>query len=147
MPRVASLSVTTTASPIRRRPSAGIVARFRPMWLIVLFAWVTRSLPAIAGASVRGCGLARDPGPDRDAAAVGDLGRRVEAAERLDRRPRHVDGVGRAVGLRQDVAHAGGLEHGAHGPAGDDAGAERPGLQPDAARPRPPPDLAPATGP
>ena len=47
MPRVASLSATTLVVPMPCRPSALTVARFRAMWLIVDFVWVTRSLPGI----------------------------------------------------------------------------------------------------
>jgi hypothetical protein len=36
IPRVASLSTTSTVLPMPCRPSALIVARFRAMWLIVL---------------------------------------------------------------------------------------------------------------
>src|SRR5207245_1566119 len=47
MPRVAGLSGISTVCPIRLSPMARTVARLRAMWLIVLFVWVTRSLPAI----------------------------------------------------------------------------------------------------
>src|SRR4029450_5914030 len=64
-----------------------------------------------------------------DAPAPAELVRRVQAAQRLDRRPGHVDRVGRAVGLGEDVADARGLDDRAHGAAGDDAGALRRGLE------------------
>src|SRR6185503_6940667 len=59
MPRVASLSTTSTDDPMPCSPSALSVARLRAMWLIELLIWVTRSLSAMirpprpAG---RGCG-------------------------------------------------------------------------------------------
>src|SRR5207248_8968863 len=43
----------------------------------------------------------------------------------VQRGPHHVVRVGGAAALGEDVAHAGTLEHGAHGPAGDDAGPGR----------------------
>src|SRR5205823_2550850 len=39
MPRVASLSGISTVEPMPCRPRARTVARFRPMWLIVLLTW------------------------------------------------------------------------------------------------------------
>src|SRR6476620_3366380 len=122
MPRVAGLSVTSTVCPIRFSPSARTVARFRAMWLIVLFVWVTRSLPGIRCLQDRRR-LAGDPAHQLDAAARAQLLGRVQAAERLDRAAGHVDRVRRAVGLGQDVADAGGLDDGADRATGDDAGA------------------------
>ena len=58
----------------------------------------------------------------------------MQAAQRLDRRPDHVDRVGGAERLGQDVADAGRLDDGANRAAGDDAGALRGGLEQHAAR-------------
>src|SRR6476620_4685772 len=125
MPRVAGLSATSTVCPIRFSPRARIVARLRAMWLIVLFVWVTRSLAGIGCHLRGGCRLARDPADEADATAGAELLGRVQAPERLDRGPGHVDRVGRAVGLGEDVADPGRLDDGADRATGDDAGALR----------------------
>src|SRR5687768_10509745 len=124
MPRVASLSGTTDVLPMPCRPSALIVARLRAMWLIVDLVWVTRSLAAIRGLRRR-CRLAGDVADELDTAPRRQLLSRVQAAQRLDGGPGHVHRIGRAVDLREDVADAGRLEHGAHRAAGDHAGALR----------------------
>src|SRR4051794_1563969 len=124
MPRTASLSGRTDELPMPCRPSARIVARFRAMWLIVLFVWVTRSLAAIghlpSGADRRGR-LAGDDEAQADAALAAELLDGPQALERVERGAGHVDRVGRAVDLGQDVADAGCLDDGADGTAGDDA--------------------------
>src|SRR6185295_16013903 len=132
MPRVAGLSATSTVCPIRFSPRARIVARLRAMWLIVLLIWVTRSLSAIAGLHRHRGRLAGDVADETDAAARAQLLGRVQAAERLDRGPGHVDRVRRAVGLGQDVADAGRLDDGADRATGDDARTLRGRLQHDA---------------
>src|ERR1700741_10877 len=99
MPRVAALSATTLVLPIPCRPRALIVARLRAMWLIVLFVWVTLSLAAIGG--LLADRLARDPDRQLDATSGAQLLGRVQGAQGLDRRPGHVDRIGRAVGLGQ----------------------------------------------
>src|SRR4029079_4685352 len=71
MPRVAGLSGTSTVCPMRFSPRARTVARLRAMWLIVLFVWVTRSLPGIGGDLHRRRRLAPDPAREADAAAGG----------------------------------------------------------------------------
>src|SRR4029079_11343720 len=125
MPRVAGLSGISTVCPIRFSPRARTVARLRAMWLIVLFVWVTRSLPGIGGHLRGRGGRPRDPADEPDATTGAELLGRVQAPERLDRGPGHVDRVGRAVGLGEDVADPGRLDDGADGAAGDDAGALR----------------------
>ena len=117
-----ALSATTLVLPMPCRPRALTVARLRAMWLIVLLVWVTFSLPAIGHLRGRGR-LAGDAAGQLDPAASAQLLGRVQAAQRLDRRAGHVDRVGRAVDLGQDVADAGRLEDGADRAAGDDAGA------------------------
>src|SRR5665811_400583 len=119
MPRVASLSGTTTVSPIRFSPSALIVPRFRAMWLIVLLTWVTRSLPAITNPRGRLAGHGRSHG---DTAHCADLFSRAKATKGLKRRPRDVHRIGRAKDLGQDVPDACGLDDGADCAAGDDTG-------------------------
>src|SRR6185503_8515700 len=131
MPRVAGLSATSTVCPIRFSPRARIVARLRAMWLIVLLIWVTRSLSAIAGLHRHRGRLAGDPAHELDPAARAQLLGRVQAAQRLDRAAGHVDRVGRAERLGQDVADPGRLDDGADGAAGDDAGALRGWLEHD----------------
>src|SRR4051794_9861846 len=111
MPRVASLSGTSTVEPMPCRPSARIVPRFRPMWLIVLLTWVTRSLPAIG--RLRDRGLAWDVQADGDATAGTELGRRLQLAQRLEGCARDVHRVRGASDLRQDVADPRGLHDGA----------------------------------
>src|SRR5437667_3800736 len=64
-------------------------------------------------------------GLELDAALLGDAPRRRQVLESVQRSPHHVVRVGGAEALGEDVAHAGALEHGAHGPAGDDAGPGR----------------------
>src|SRR5260370_37679960 len=61
---------------------------------------------------------------DLDPALLGDAPRGGEALQAVDRRPHHVVRVSGPEALREDVAHAGALQHRAHGPARDDA---RPG--------------------
>src|SRR4029453_12053001 len=124
MPRTASLSGTTTELPMPLSPSARTVARLRAMWLIVLFFWVTRSLPAI-GRLRSGHRLTRDVARDLHPAPGRDLLGRVQAAQRLDRRLGDVHGIRGPVDLGQDVVDAGGLDDRTNGAAGDDAGALR----------------------
>src|SRR5437016_3559051 len=60
--------------------------------------------------------------------------RRGESGQPVHRGAHHVVRVGRAQALGQDVAHAGALEHRAHGPAGDHAGPRRRRLEEHPAR-------------
>src|SRR4051794_4426655 len=125
MPRTASLSGRTDELPIPWRPSARIVARLRAMWLIVLLVWVTRSLPGIGhlpARADRGRGLARDDEAELHATLPAELLDGAQAGEGVEGGAGHVDRVGRAVDLRQDVADPRRLDDGTHGAAGDDAG-------------------------
>src|ERR1700722_17890291 len=63
-----------------------------------------------------------------------DVVRRAELAERVHRRPHHVDRITRPVALSEHVAHARALEHGAHAPARDHPGTVRGRLHVDARR-------------
>ena len=58
-----------------------------------------------------------------EAAAARDRARLLQRLQRLDRRVDDVDRVARAERLRQHVVDAGALEHCAHRPTGDHAGA------------------------
>src|SRR3989442_577754 len=78
---------------------------------------------------------------DFDAALLGNAPGRGEALQRVDGGPHHVVRVRRAQALREDVAHAGALEHGAHGAARDHAGSRGRRLQQHAARAVIPHDL------
>src|SRR5215510_605473 len=62
-------------------------------------------------------------GGDLDVAARRDRARRILVLEGVEGRPHHVVRIGRADRLGHHVLHAERLEHGAHGPASDDAGA------------------------
>src|SRR6476620_680506 len=116
-----------------RSPSARTVALLRSMWLMVDLPWVMRSFVASAAAALPLAAtgglpgmlhdLARDERADGDAAAGAQLLGRVQRAQRLDRGARDVHRVRGAVDLREDVVDAGGLEDGANGTTGDDAGA------------------------
>src|SRR6184192_112978 len=81
----------------------------------------------VGGSLAMGHFLARPvrDGLELDAALLGDAPRRCQVLESVQRGPHHVVRVGGAEALGEDVAHAGALEHGAHGPAGDDAGSGR----------------------
>src|SRR6266550_2553653 len=85
----------------------------------------------VGGSLAMGHFLARPvrDGLELDAALLGDAPRRREVLQRIQRGPHHVVRVGGAEALGEDVAHAGALEHRAHGSAGDDAGPRRGGLQ------------------
>src|SRR5215210_1544818 len=65
--------------------------------------------------------LVREHLRDRQAAHLRDLVGTPQVLQAVDRRLRHVDGVGRAEALREDVADAGQFEHGADAAAGDHA--------------------------
>src|SRR5262249_51035701 len=132
MPRVASLAGSSTLEPMPCSPRARSVARLRAMGLMELLTCVTRKVAAAALADIGPLrGLTGDPRPDGHAAARAELGRRSEAAQALERGAGHVDGIRRAVDLRQDVANAGRLHDGAHRAAGDDARALAGGLEHD----------------
>src|SRR5438128_6501936 len=85
----------------------------------------------VGGSLAMGHFLARPvrDGLELDAALLGDAPRRREVLQPIQRGPHHVVRVGGAEALGEDVAHAGTLQHRAHGSAGDDAGPRRGGLQ------------------
>src|SRR5205807_5219972 len=64
-----------------------------------------------------------------DAALRGHAPLRRQVLQRVDGRADHVVGVGGPQALREDVAHAGALEHCAHGSSGDHPSPRRGGLQ------------------
>src|SRR5256884_3740244 len=76
-----------------------------------------------------------------DAPVLGYASLRGQVLQRVERRADHVVGVGRAQALREDVAHARALEHGAHRPSRDHPGSRRGGLQQHPARAVVPDDL------
>src|SRR6202011_124607 len=80
---------------------------------------------ALAAASLQGRYL--------DVASRGDRAWRILSLERIEGRAHHVVGVGRSHRFRHHVLHAERLEHRAHRPAGDDAGAGRSRAQKDLA--------------
>src|SRR6266540_3145681 len=69
-----------------------------------------------------------------DSPFLRDAPGRGEPPQRVERRPDHVVRVGGAEALREDVAHAGALEHRAYRAARDHAGPRRRGLEQYAAR-------------
>src|SRR5665811_967834 len=144
IPLVASLSGTSTVSPMPCRPRALIVPRLRAMWLIVLLVWVTRSLPGIAHLRGR---LTRDPGVDPHASPSAQFLGRVQAPQGLDGGPGDVHGVRGTEDLGQDVADTGRFDDGADGAAGNDAGTLRGRLQHEAGRPELGPDFVRDRGP
>src|SRR5436309_6622547 len=81
----------------------------------------------VGGALAMGHFLARPvrDGLELDAALLGDAPRGRQVLECVQRGPHHVVRVGGAEALGEDVTYAGALEHGSHGPAGDDAGSGR----------------------
>src|SRR6266576_5743281 len=101
---------------------------------MVLLTWVTLSLAATGHLRRHGGRLAGDATDELDAAPGAQLLGRMQAAQCLDRRPRHVDRVCRPVDLRQDVAHPDSLEDRPDGATGDHTGALRRRLEEDAAR-------------
>src|SRR6266513_2689891 len=76
-----------------------------------------------------------------DAALLGHAPLRGQVQQRVERGADHVVGIGRAQALREDVAHARALEHGAHRPSRDHPGSRRGGLQQHPARAVVPDDL------
>src|SRR5512139_1658952 len=125
MPRTSGVSFTTTVWCMRRRPRPRTVARCRWIWPKWLFTSVTLTvLPAAVSffVAILVMGLsARDFG-DRLAALGSDALRSRHTGESVHRRAHDVDRVARAIRLREHVADAGALEHGAHAAARDDAG-------------------------
>src|SRR5580698_301602 len=126
MPRNSGRSGLTTVWPIRRRPSERSESRCTLVPPIFDLTWVTLSWaishPSPAGRGTRLQHRLRRHLLDRQAALGGDLLGTAQPLERRHGGVHHVDRVGRALRLRQHVADAGALEHGAHRAAGDDAG-------------------------
>src|SRR3954466_9285021 len=154
MPRACGVSLTSTVWPMRRRPSERSVSScclFEPFLLLTCVTFTTRAPPP----PPRPCrsprrrircppapprpplerrgGGAVAPQPedlvDRQAAQLGDLVRRAQGLEALDRRLDEVDRVLRAERLAQDVVDPRELQDGAHAAARDDAGALGGGLE------------------
>ena len=148
--RATGSSSCSRVLPIRPSPSARSVPRWRGDWPIALPVWVSLSF-GIARSLASGS-AARPPRParlqprPRPRPRLLDRPRRLGSGStsRIDlpraratssgrRRSRsaglgglqHVDRVRRAERLREHVADAAELEHGAHAAAGDDAGAGR----------------------
>src|SRR3989442_8912866 len=149
MPRSDGRSCFTTSAWWCFNPSASSVRRSNAGRPIPERTCRIRSSPLPGGGSGRsrpglrlryflvGGNLAMDgflPGPvmnglEFDAALLGDTPGRREVLERIQRSPHHVVRVGGAEALGEDVPYAGALQHGADGPAGDDAGPGRGGLE------------------
>src|ERR1051326_1199554 len=70
---------------------------------------------------------------DLHAALASHVTGRREVLQGVEGGPYHIMRVGRAEALREDVAHAGALQHRAHRATGDDPGPRRRGLQEHAA--------------
>src|SRR5665213_4408964 len=129
MPASTGESSISLVLPIRPRPSARSVPRWRSDWPIWLRTWVSlsfaiRRLFLRCGFRLRGP-LVREHFVDLLAARLGDFLRAAELTERLLCCLQHVDRVRRAERLREHVADAAELEHRAHATAGDHAGTGR----------------------
>src|SRR5690606_22286833 len=85
----------------------------------------------ISGLRAAGHGLPLEYTLDGDAAPLGDLGRVLQARQRVHRRADDVVRVRGALALREHVVDAGALQHGADAAAGDDAGSRRGRLEED----------------
>src|SRR6202167_3111673 len=114
MPRFEGVSPTTTLWPMRRNP---IPRAELPM----LASWPDMLLINVSLIDVSDMALTHE---FRDAlAALGrDVVRSAQLGERVHGGAHHIDGVSRAVALREHIAHAGAFEHRAHAAAGDHAG-------------------------
>src|SRR2546427_2471193 len=109
MPRTAGVSTSSTVWLIFFSPSPCTVSR----WRCLMPASPFRRRTLI---------LFTENFLDRLAAARRDLRGRAHRLQAVQRGAHHVVGVGRAEALGEDVGDAHHLEHGAHRPAGDDAG-------------------------
>src|SRR3954466_11461764 len=141
MPARTGLSSISLVLPIRPRPSARSVPRWRSDWPIWLRTCVSFSfgngghlLGRALHLVVDGRDLVRQDLADRLAARRGDVLGTAQLAERLLGGLQHVDRVRRAERLREHVADAAELEDRAHAAAGDDAGTGRGRAQEDAGR-------------
>src|SRR3954447_2946786 len=139
MPARTGLSSISLVLPIRPRPSARSVPRWRSDWPIWLRTCVSFSFGngghLLGGRALRvlvdGRRLVRQHLADLLAARPGAVLGTAQLAKRLLGRLEHVDRVGRAERLREHVADAAELEHRAHATAGDHAGTGRGGAQQD----------------
>src|SRR5215510_7948271 len=149
MPRVSGVSGSCATRPIRLSPSPIRVSRWS--WrrriglpvcstLIIVLLISVSSTPLTNQISVGGLLAFAEVAAARlqrrylDVAPRRDRARAILALERVEGRPHHVVGIGRAERLRHHVLHAERLEHGAHRPPRDDAGAGRRCPQIDLAR-------------
>src|ERR1700691_3700296 len=114
MPRFEGVSATTTLWPMRRSPKPRAELRMLAIWPNMLLINVTLI-------DLSDMALTHE---FRDAlAALGrDVVRSAQFGERIHGRAHHIDGVARAVALREHVTHPGAFEHRAHAAAGDHAG-------------------------
>src|SRR5215510_1849052 len=148
MPRVSGVSGSCATRPIRLSPSPIRVSRWS--WrrriglpvcstLIIVLLISVSSTPLTNQISVGGLLAFAEVAAARlqrrylDVAPRRDRARAILALERVEGRPHHVVGVGRAQRLRHHVLHAQRLEHRAHRTAGDDAGTSRRGPEIDLA--------------
>src|ERR1700681_3192379 len=137
MPRVAGVSTSSATRPILLSLSPIRVSRWvctrrdalpicRTLTVLPAFFLAFMTAPSSLG---RYFGVAwaaaRLQRRHFDVAACGDRARRILALERIECRAHDVIGVRRTDRLRHDVLHAERLEHRAHRPTGDDAGAGR----------------------
>src|SRR5437660_11533266 len=143
MPRVAGVSGSSETRPILLSRSPTRVSRW--LWwrreglpvcstlivlpALLLMSFSTRpSYSAVLLGRLLGLAALTAPRLQRgylDGAPRRNRARRILALERVEGRPHHVVGVGRAERLRHHVLHAEGFEHSAHRAARDDAGAGR----------------------
>src|SRR5690348_1909649 len=117
MPVRTGPSSCSTVRPILPRPSARSVPRCRWLWPISLRTCVIRTFAILGLLWLRRLGgrllfgllgsLVRQHLADREAARLGDLLRPAQPLEAVHGRLRHVDRVGRAEALREEVADPG----------------------------------------
>src|SRR5688572_4170316 len=142
MPRTSGVSSSPLVRCILLRPRPTRVLRWcgwrrigDPVWVILILA-ICLLRHRLGFRLGLGAALAGAPAHQVGDLLAAALRHRFGAgllAQRLERRPHHVVGVGRADRLGDDVGNAEALEHGAHRSAGDDAGARRSGADVDAA--------------
>src|SRR6478736_2384265 len=127
MPASTGESSISLVLPIRPRPSARSVPRWRSDWPIWLRTCVSFNFDTRAHLlGLRNLGLlVREDLADLLATGLGDFLGAPQLAKRLLRRLQHVDRVRGAERLRQHILDAAELEHGPHAATGDDAGAGR----------------------
>src|ERR1700729_3387733 len=106
MPRFEGVSATTTLCPILRSPKPRAELRMLASWPYMLLINVTLI-------DFSDMALTHE---FRDAlAALGrDVVRSAQLGQRIHGRTPHIDGVARAVALREHIAHTRALEHRSH---------------------------------